>query len=80
MHAISKEGFFVHNIAVWRTRGSSKGASSSFIGLMRVVVLKGAKIGEKVCSMGKVTRKRVYEGRANPNPLTPRRPTGQTDT
>jgi hypothetical protein len=58
MHAISKEGFFVHNIAIWRTRGSSKGASSSssFIGLMRVVVLKGVEIGEKVCSMGKITR------------------------
>jgi hypothetical protein len=57
MHAISKEGFFVHNIAIWRTRGSSKGASSSslFIGLMRVV-LKGVEIDEKVCSMGKVTR------------------------
>jgi hypothetical protein len=38
---------------------SSKGSPSSFlfIGLMRVVVLKGGEIGEKVHSMGKVTRK-----------------------
>ncbi len=38
-------------------RESSKGASSSslFIGLMRVVVLKGGEIGEEVRSMGKVT-------------------------
>jgi len=39
-------------------RRSSKGASSpsSFIGLRKVVVLKGGEIGEEVRSMGKVTR------------------------
>ncbi len=55
-------------------------SSSSFIGLTRVVVLKGGEIGEEVHSVGKVIGKHVYEGHANPNPLTPRRTTGQTDT
>jgi len=32
-----------------------KTSSSSFIGLMRVVVLKGGEIGEEVRSVGKVT-------------------------
>jgi hypothetical protein len=43
---------------LWRMHGSSKGASfsSSFIGLMKVVVLRGGEIGEEVCSVGKVTR------------------------
>jgi hypothetical protein len=38
--------------------GFSKGvsSSSSFIGLRRVVVLRGGEIGEEVRSMGKVTR------------------------
>jgi hypothetical protein len=36
-------------------------------------------IGEEVHSMGKVTKKHVYEGRAKPNPLTPKED-DQTDT